>query len=58
MAINLDKGKNILPATSISVGFGARMILNKLSAVQATDYQAFCQNACKFLLQFVEKHYE
>lgn len=58
MAINLGKGKNILPATSASVGFGARKILNKLSAVQATDYQAFCQNARKFLLQFVEKHYE
>ena len=40
MAINLVKGKNILPATSASVGFGARKILNKLSAVQATDYQA------------------
>ena len=41
MAIDLNKEKDILRATSAIVGFDARKILNKLSIVQATDYQAF-----------------
>ena len=45
MVIDLDKEKNILPATSVNVGLGARKILNKLSTPQATDYQTFYQNA-------------
>lgn len=49
--------KNILQATSVNVRFGARKILNKFSAVQVTEYQAFYQNAYKFLFHFVEKLY-
>lgn len=51
-------GKNILQATSVNVRFGARKILNKFSAVQVTEYQAFYQNAHKFLFHFVEKLYD
>ena len=58
MAIDLNNKKNILRATSVIVGFGARKILNKLSTAKATNYRVFCQNACKFLLQFLEKLYD
>ena len=43
---------------SVNVRFGARKILNKFSAVQVTEYQAFYQNAHKFLFHFVEKFYD
>ena len=54
MTIDLNNGKNILPATWANIRFRVRKILNKFSTVQAADYQAFCQNAHKFPFQFVE----
>ena len=50
--------KKYLQATSVNVRFGARKILNKFSAVQVAEYQAFYQNAHKFLFHFVEKFYD
>ena len=55
MAIDLNNNNNNNNKKFTSyislVGFGARKILNKLSIVQATDYQ-------DNLLQFVEKLYK
>lgn len=54
----LQANEKYLQATSVNVRFGARKILNKFSAVQVTEYQAFYQNAHKFLFHFVEKFYD
>ena len=55
LRINLDDGEVLLPASSINVGFGAKALIKKISAVNQIKVRNFYYNVKLFLKTIVEK---
>ena len=55
MVINLTEGEDLMPVSSVNVGFGARKILKKLGTVHAIEIRKFYNNARQLLITLIRK---
>ena len=55
MKININESMNLLPATSVNVGFGAKKCLKPLGTANAPEVRNFYKNARQLLVRIIEK---